>query len=172
MRTTPGRRAKQRNGIAITPYRTSVRLAATTADARSPRSIPRSGAVGNGRLRRMAVSGFAASRRHRCAYEWVAPVSRRTMRQTRCERCSTERADGKNSLAALHPTLVREWDVERNGALRPDRIKATYDKAVGWICADDPEHPPYRMSPFTRAKRPIGCSLCRRRAKAEERRAA
>ena len=101
---------------------------------------------------------------HRCAYEWVAPVNRRTMRQTRCERCSTERADGKNSLAALHPTLVREWDVERNGALRPDRIKATYDKAVGWVCADDPEHPPYRMSPFTRAKRPIGCSLCVRRA--------
>jgi len=55
-------------------------------------------------------------------------------------------------------------DIARNGALRPDRIKATYDKAVGWICADDPEHPPYRMSPFTRAKRPIGCSLCRRRA--------
>ncbi len=101
---------------------------------------------------------------HRCAYEWVAPVSRRTMRQTRCERCSTERADGKNSLAALHPTLVREWDVARNGALRPDRIKATYDKAVGWICTDDPEHPPYRMSPFTRAKRSIGCSLCLRRA--------
>ncbi len=109
---------------------------------------------------------------HRCAYEWVAPVGRRTMRQTRCERCSTERADGQNSLAALHPALVLEWDVERNGALRPDRIKATYDKAVGWTCADDPEHPPYRMSPFTRAKRPIGCSLCHRRAKAAAARAA
>lgn len=109
---------------------------------------------------------------HRCAYEWVAPVSRRTISQTRCGRCSTERADGQNSLAALHPTLVREWDIARNGALRPDRIKATYDKPVGWICADDPEHPPYRVSPFTRAKRPIGCSLCCRRAKAEERRAA
>jgi hypothetical protein len=108
----------------------------------------------------------------RCAYEWVAPVSRRTIRQTRCERCSTERADGQNSLAAMHPTLVREWDFARNGALRPDRIKVTYDKAVGWICAEDPEHPPYRMSPFTRAKRPIGCSLCRRRAATEERRAA
>ena len=106
---------------------------------------------------------------HRCAYEWVAPVTRRTMRQTRCERCSTERADGKNSLAARHPTLVREWDIERNGALRPDRIKATYDKAVGWICQEDPEHPPYRMSPLTRAKRPIGCSLCARRRASQAR---
>ena len=99
---------------------------------------------------------------HRCGYRWSAPVSRRTIRQTRCERCSTERADGKNSLAALHPHLVREWDVSANGPLRPDRIKATYDKTVGWICPDDPEHPPYRMSPFTRARREVGCSLCRR----------
>ena len=34
---------------------------------------------------------------HRCAHTWVAPVGQRTIRQTRCERCSTERADGKNS---------------------------------------------------------------------------
>lgn len=54
------------------------------------------------------------------------------------------------SLAALHPHLVREWDAAANGPLRPDRMKATYDKAVGWIRPEDPEHPPYRMSPFTR----------------------
>ncbi len=36
--------------------------------------------------------------------------------------------------------------------------------AVGRTCADDPEPLPYRISPFTRVKRPIGCSLCRRRA--------
>jgi hypothetical protein len=109
---------------------------------------------------------------HRCAHTWVAPVGQRTIRQTRCERCSTERADGKNSLAALHPLLVREWDAATNKPLRPDRIKATYDKAVSWICPEDPEHPPYRMSPFTRAKLPVGCSLCRRKAQAQERRAA
>jgi hypothetical protein len=109
---------------------------------------------------------------HRCGHTWVAPVAQRTIRQTRCERCSTERADGKNSLAAVHPTLVREWDTAANVPLRPDRIKATYDKAVSWICPDDPEHQPYRMSPFTRAKQTVGCSLCRRKAKAEERRAA
>ena len=101
---------------------------------------------------------------HRCGHAWVAPVSQRTMRQTRCERCSTERADGRNSLAALHPHLLREWDTAANGPLRPDRIKATYDRAVGWLCVDDPEHPPFRMAPFTRSRMPIGCPLCRRRA--------
>ena len=57
-------------------------------------------------------------------------------------------------------------DAAANGPLRPDRIKSTYDKTVGRICPDDPEHPPYRMSPFTRIKRPVGCTLCRRRAAA------
>ena len=94
------------------------------------------------------------------------------MRQTRCQRCSTERADGLNALAAVRPDLVREWDTAANTPLRPDRIKATYDKTVRWVCPDDPEHPPYRMSPFTRAKMPVGCPLCRRRARATMTRAA
>jgi len=109
---------------------------------------------------------------HRCGHTWEAPVVQRTVRQTRCQRCSTERADGLNALAAVRPDLVREWDAAANAPLRPDRIKATYDKTVRWTCPDDPEHPAYRMSPFTRSKLPVGCPLCRRKAKAEERRAA
>ncbi len=66
--------------------------------------------------------------------EWVARVSRRAIRQRRCERCSTERRDGQNSLAALHPTLVREGDIARNGARDvPTGSRTTYAKAVGWI---------------------------------------
>jgi hypothetical protein len=38
-------------------------------------------------------------------------------------------------------------------------MKATYDMAVGWICRDDASHPPYKMSPSTRAKRPTGCPI-------------
>jgi hypothetical protein len=94
------------------------------------------------------------------------------VRQTRCRRCSTERADGLNALAAVRPDLVREWDAPANAPLRPVRIKATYDKTVRWICPDDPAHPAYRMSPFTRAKLPFGCPLCRRKTKAQERHAA
>lgn len=66
--------------------------------------------------------------------------------------------------------MLREWDTAANAPLRPGKNKATYDKTVSWICPDEPEHPPYRMSPFTRAKLPVGCPLCRR--KAQERRAA
>ena len=109
---------------------------------------------------------------HRCGHTWEAEVAQRAMRQTRCQRCSTERADGLNALASVRPDLVREWDTTANAPLRPDKIKATYDKAVRWICPDDPEHPGYKMSPFTRATLPVGCPLCRRKAKAQERRVA
>jgi hypothetical protein len=107
----------------------------------------------------------AAWRCHRCSHRWTASVHQRTKRLTRCQRCHTERADGRNSLAAVHPALVAEWDAEANRPLRPERIKATYDKAVVWRCRDDPAHPPYRMSPATRARRTIGCPLHRAMAR-------
>lgn len=111
-----------------------------------------------------AGSGYRAHWKcHRCGHEWAAPVGQRTCRQTRCQRCSTERADGTNSLAAVHPELLREWDAEANRPLRAGGIKATYHKAVRWRCADDPAHPPYRMSPFTRAKKDVGCPICRKK---------
>ena len=104
---------------------------------------------------------LAAWRCHRCGHRWRAEVNQRTKRLTRCQRCHTERADGRNSVAAVHPELVAEWDAIANGPLRPERLKATYDKAVVWRCLTDPGHPPYRMSPATRAKRTVGCPLHR-----------
>jgi hypothetical protein len=110
-----------------------------------------------------AGSGVVAAWRcGRCGHRWRAPIDQRTKRLTRCRRCRTERADGRNSLADVHPELVAEWDHEANHPLRPGRIKTTYDKAVWWRCPDDPAHPPYRMSPATRVRRPVGCPLHRR----------
>ncbi len=118
-----------------------------------------------------AGSGYRAHWNcHRCGHAWVATVDQRTCRQTRCARCSTERADGRNSLVAVHPELLAEWDAEANRPLRPERIKATYEVAVRWRCRDDPSHPSYRMAPFTRARKAIGCPLCRKRQPAVSRR--
>lgn len=118
-----------------------------------------------------AGSGYAAHWKCcRCGHTWEAPVNQRTKRLTRCGRCHTERADGLNSLATVHPDLVREWDAEANAPLRPERIKASHDKTVIWRCLEDPEHPSYRMSPFARAKVEIGCPICRKRRRAAERR--
>ncbi len=114
-----------------------------------------------------AGSGYEAHWQcHRCGHTWVAPVDQRTKRLTRCARCHTERADGLNSVAAVHPGLVAEWDHEANTPLRPERIKATYDRTVVWRCLADPGHPPYRMSPRTRGKTEIGCPIDRHMARA------
>ena len=99
---------------------------------------------------------------HRCGHAWEAEIAQRTKHLTRCQRCSTERADGLNALAVVRPDLLPEWDAVANGALRPARIKITYDKAVTWHCAD-PKHPPYRMSPWARSRLTVGCRFCRQR---------
>ena len=93
-------------------------------------------------------------------------MDQRTKRLTRCARCHTERADGLNSFATLHPGLVAEWDREANAPLRPERIKATYDRTVVWRCLADPTHPPYRMSPRTRGRTEIGCPIHRQMERA------
>jgi hypothetical protein len=114
-----------------------------------------------------AGSGYDAHWKcHRCGHTWKAEVSQRTKRLTRCERCSTERADGLNALATVRHDLLSEWDAVANGPLRPSKIKITYDKAVGWHCAD-PDHPAYRMSPWARSKITFGCRCCRQRALAD-----
>jgi hypothetical protein len=111
-----------------------------------------------------AGSGYDAHWKcHRCGHTWHAEVAQRTKRLTRCERCSTERADGLNALAAVRPDLLPEWDAVGNGPLRPAKIKITYDNAVAWHCPD-PDHPPYRMSPWARSKITYGCRYCRQRA--------
>ncbi len=98
----------------------------------------------NGAVDPLALSAGASYeahwRCHRCGHRWTAPVAQRTKRLTRCGRCHTERADGLNSLAAVHPEFLAEWDAEANAPLRPKRIKATYDKTVAWRCPDDPTH--------------------------------
>lgn len=107
---------------------------------------------------------------HRCGHTWEAEIAQRTKRLTRCQRCSTERADGLNALAVVRPDLLAEWDASANAPLRPARIKVTYDKAVTWRCAN-PKHPPYRMSPWARSKVLIGCRFCRQRVQADAARA-
>jgi len=109
-----------------------------------------------------AGSGYAAHWRcHRCAHRWVATVVSRTGLQARCPRCATGRADETSSLAALHPELLAEWHPSANGDLRPERIRATSERRVVWLCRDDPAHAPYRLSPLARTRRAVTCPQCR-----------
>ncbi len=104
---------------------------------------------------------------HRCGHEWSAEVGQRTKRRTRCSACSTAWATGTNSLAAQRPDLAAEWDEAANLPRTPERLKVTSEIVVTWRCPRfSADHPTYRMSPRARAKKPIGCSICRSMAKA------
>lgn len=104
---------------------------------------------------------------HRCRHEWTAEIGQRTKRRTRCKVCATNWATDATSVAAVRADLAMEWDRAANGARVPEKIKATSERAVVWRCRDFPiDHPPYRMSPKTRAKTPIGCRICRKMKKA------
>lgn len=40
----------------------------------------------------------------------------------------------QNSIAAKNPELVKEWDTEKNGALKPDYVSYGSTKKVWWLC--------------------------------------
>jgi hypothetical protein len=104
---------------------------------------------------------------HRCGHEWPAEVGQRTKRRTRCSVCSTAWATSTDSLAAQRPDLAVEWDEAANLPRTPERLKVTSQVVVVWRCPKFPaDHPTYRMSPRARAKKGIGCSICRKMAAA------
>jgi hypothetical protein len=121
---SPGRKTAsiKVKGVPLTAFRLVLRDWDEAANDRRPKSLT-------------SGSGYKARWKcHRCGHTWEAPAAHRTVRQTRCQRCSTEHADGLNALASVRLDI--------------------------------------RMSPFTRAKLPVGGPLCRRKAKAEAERAA
>lgn len=107
-----------------------------------------------------------------CGHEWPAPVSRRTMRRTRCARCHRPWLVLANALATTHPELVeREWVREANLPVLPEVITARRAEPVIWRCADFPGvHPDYPMSPRARVKADLGCPVCRQIRSADRRR--
>jgi hypothetical protein len=100
---------------------------------------------------------------HRCGHEWVCagvaanvpPDALRAMlHRTRRRQELAGRASSRAAVGVGHVA---------NAPLRPDRIEATYDRTVSWLCRDDPTHPAYRMSPGTRVAMPVGCPICRKK---------
>ena len=53
---------------------------------------------------------------------------------------STHHRPTTNSLAALRPDLIAQWDFEANGDLTPDTVPANTHKRVHWVCPFDPSH--------------------------------
>lgn len=57
------------------------------------------------------------------------------------------------------PLIRREWDPANPED--PDELPASYQRRVGWICAEDPSHR-WTTDVFMRTARLTGCPQCRR----------
>ena len=62
----------------------------------------------------------------------------------------------EDNICLKYPSLEKEWDYEKNEALRPDMLTSGSDKRVWWIC--DQGHS-YQATVSARA-RGRGCSIC------------
>ena len=65
---------------------------------------------------------------------WKESVNNRTNGRN-CPICSGHKVlAGFNDLATLRPDLVKEWNYERNGDLKPDMVTPYSNKKVWWKC--------------------------------------
>jgi Zn finger protein HypA/HybF involved in hydrogenase expression len=71
-----------------------------------------------------------------CEHEWKTRVSHRTGVGSDCPACAGKAVhiDGRNSMTATHPDLVREWHPIKNGNLTSNDVIAGTGKKIWWLC--------------------------------------
>ena len=70
-------------------------------------------------------------------HSWDAYVFNRK-KGVGCPCCDGKRLlVGYNDLASINPKLVKEWDYEKNGTLRPEEVIAGSHKEVWWLCENN-----------------------------------
>lgn len=77
---------------------------------------------------------------------------------TGCPYCAGRRIQaGENDFAARFPALAAQWDVDRNGNLRPDQVTDSSNRRVWWRCERGHS---YRTTVAHRARDSSGCPYC------------
>ena len=95
----------------------------------------------------------------RCAHghEWQAVITSRVAGRG-CPYCSNNKVlPGFNDLATTHPFLVKEWNIDKNGLLKPTMVLAGSHQKVWWKCAHGHE---WQATIKHRAYRGQGCPYC------------
>lgn len=97
----------------------------------------------------------------RCEYTWQAMIWVR-IRGMGCPKCySTNRVVvGKNDLKSNFPDVTAEWDMERNGVLKPDAVTQYSNQNVWWKC--EKGHSWLAMI-YSRTLLGSGCPFCQGR---------
>lgn len=92
------------------------------------------------------------------SHEWRCRVIERTSRGSGCPYCSGHRVSAENNLKKNKPHLIKEWNFEKNGKLRPEHFTVSSGRKVWWRCKRFPEHE-WKASIANRI-RGKGCPYC------------
>lgn len=90
-------------------------------------------------------------------HKWNAVVSSRALSGRGCPFCTGRKVlIGYNDLKSQNPELTKEWDVDKNGTIRPEQIYMTSHRKVWWKCSAGHS---YQASVVNRAMG-TGCPYC------------
>lgn len=92
------------------------------------------------------------------AHRWQAAVGNR-VRGTGCPFCAGRKVLPSDSLAATHPQIASQWDLRRNGKLRPDQIGPGSGRRVWWACSKGSDHR-WQTTVVSRVEGGHGCPFC------------
>ena len=92
-------------------------------------------------------------------HEWQTRISQRVL--SGCPICTGRKPCWCNSLARLHPELVKQWDEAANAPLRPEDLLPGSNKRVHWVCSKHKEPCHFRTTVQARTRaNSTGCPQC------------
>ena len=91
------------------------------------------------------------------SYDMAPKQKTQLVRPQGCPFCANMRVDKTNSIAALKPDWINEWNFDRNGARTPHNVGIQSNKKNWWKCAEGHE---WSVSPNSRVTYSTGCPNC------------
>ena len=99
-----------------------------------------------------------------CGHEWQTSVNNRTSKGTGCPICANNQkklihreATNHRILSEANPELVKEWNYEKNGDLKPTEVYNRSDLRVWWKCSKGHE---WQTKIESRVQAKTGCPYC------------
>jgi hypothetical protein len=101
---------------------------------------------------------------HRCGSSWLASPAKRADGRG-CSYCAGKAVNETNSLAALFPTVAKEWHPNLNEPHTPETVTAKNSKKVWWKCLECSHE--WEASISNRTDRNSRCPKCSKRQRSE-----
>ena len=94
-------------------------------------------------------------------HDYAAAVVQRASLKSGCPICANQKAlAGYNDLASQWPSLLVEWDYNKNAPINPQDVVARSDKKRWWICSEGHS---WKTAPGVRIAVGTGCPTCAKR---------